>query len=199
MTPKWEKIAILTSALAAFVAAVVAAYQGCLTRETIQISQATTRPFIVIEPASQPHSLDVIVLRAKNTGPVPARVLYESGKTWVASKPLRTAVDSASHHVLYPTEAVVLSEITLGSPQLILEGKQDLRIGFCTLYESISPGDTRRWVAESWFFFNPKNRKLEIWKRDEGSEKADVSACHIDELIPKEWFESLEPPWRNRE
>lgn len=187
------------SALAALVAAVVATYQGYLTRETVKISQAITRPFIVIEPVSQSDSLNKIVLHAKNTGSVPARVLYESGKTWVASNPLRTGIDSASHHVLYPNETVVLSEITLDSPQLILQGSQDLRIGYCTLYESVSLGDSRKWVAESWLFFNPKNRKLEIWKRDETSAKTNVSACYIDKLIPDKWFKSIKPTWRDKE
>ena len=198
-TPTWEKIAIVASAFAAFIAAMIAIYQGHMMQETVQIDQAVTRPFVVIEPIPQSNDLSKLVLQAKNTGSVPARMLYESGKTWVASTPLRTCVDSPSHHVLYPDEIVVLSEISLDSPEPILLGKQDLRIGYCVLYESISHGDKRRWIAESWFFFNPRNRKLEVWKRDETSANQHIVSCNIDRMIPERWFESRIPPWREKE
>ena len=198
-TPAWEKVAILTSALAALIAAFIAIYQGHKMRESVEIGQAVTRPFVVIEPASQPTDLSKIVIRVKNDGPVPARMLYESGKTWIASVPLRTSVDSPSRHILYPEEIVVLSEISFDSPEQILLGKQDLRIGYCVLYESVGKGDVRRWVAKSWFFFNPRNRKLEVWKRDETSANENSLSCHIDQMIPEHWFASTAPLWRDKE
>lgn len=161
-TPTWEKTAILVSAFAAFVAALVALYQGCQMKETIQISYSTTRPFIVIEPVSQSSDLKNIALQAKNTGTIPARVLYESGKTWIEKVPCRTDVDSKSQHVLYPNETVVLSEITPDDPDSILNSERSLKIGFCLLYKSVIPEDSRRWIAESWFYFNPKNKNLQI-------------------------------------
>jgi hypothetical protein len=194
-TPTWEKAAILVSALAALIAAIIALYQGCQMREAIQIDYSTTRPFLVIEPVSQSSDLKTLVLQAKNTGSIPARVLYESGKTWLDRTPLRTSVDSRSRHVLYPNEIIIVSEILLDDPTLILEGKQRLKIGFCLLYESVSPDDSRRWVAESWFFFNPKNRKLQVWKRDESTVKHSEDSCHVDSLIPDKWLETLSPPW----
>ena len=167
-------------------------------RQAIQIDYSTIRPFVVIEPVSQSSDLKALVLQAKNTGTIPARVLYESGKTWLDRAPLRTSVDSRSKHVLYPNETVVLSEIALDNPAPVLEGKQRLKIGFCLLYESVSPEDSRRWIAESWFFFNPKNKKLLIWKRDEAIVKRSKDSCHVDSMIPDKWFESLRPPWEIR-
>ena len=190
-TPRWEKFSIVTSALAALAATLIAMYQGYEMKQAIIIDQATSRPFLVIEPAKQPIDLSNIVIQVKNTGSIPGRILRESGKTWIGGMETRTSVDSDSEHLLYPNEDVVICEVTLDSPESILSTTQDLRVGYCVLYESGSASDRRKWLTESWFILNHRNHTLHIWKRDE-TEVKETAVCDIESAIPTNWLSALE-------
>jgi hypothetical protein len=196
-TPRWQKIAILVSAFGAFVAALVAGYQGILTRKTVAIDQAITRPFLVIEPSSKTEYLNEIILQTKNTGDIPGRILYESGKSWIDSIPLRTGIDTYSKHIIYPNETVILSHVKLDNPEAIWAGEVEFKIALAVLYETISKDDERRWIAECWLFYNPHNEKLEVWERDEIQVSPNTDKCDIEALMPVGWLDQSKPHWNN--
>lgn len=179
-TPSWEKIAILISALAALIAALVSIYQGYHLRRTIQIDLSASRPFLTIEPHDSKLTGTPVLLEIKNTGHIPARILYRKGKTWIAGKETRTGIEDREAFVVYPGKPVNVTQVNLDYPENIIKGQDSLRIRYCAVYQSIEPTDTRKWISETWLRYEPRSGRLEIEKRDEKNAGQYVDTCSID-------------------
>lgn len=186
----WEMLFAGVASVAAAIAAYVAFSQSLQTESQTAVSLAQSRPFLDVQiRAPLPKDLSIIVLAARNRGPIAARLLSKQYVSWNSAQPRYEPQLQQKSLVLYPDGEANLMRWTFeeGAPAAILDGRVSLHLGMCVLYESADQRDPRRWVVASWLKYSPKTHTLSVEKLDDLEVETTQADCSVDSGRPEGW------------
>lgn len=117
------------------------------------------RPILTFSVAALP-SLKEIVFQGRNETSIPLKVVNITGVSWVNKN--EQLLPYGQTRLMVPGKEAPLVTFhlddQLASSALI--GKTDLRYAVCVIYESERGSDSQRWMANWWFYYEPKFNSL---------------------------------------
>lgn len=188
--------ASLVAALAALTAALIAWRQGRQTEKALNLSLAESRPILCLDIAGEklPSDLSRIKFVVRNSGPIPARLIYKTTQPWVNGETEKPTMH-ADVDIVLPGEDHIISSFDLTGelPAQVINGDVSLKYAIAILYGPTTRNDKRRWITDAWVVFSCRKKAFALRKRDEIEVDSRMMSCNLKDLEPEDWLQWQHP------
>lgn len=129
-----------------------------------------------------------VIMRPKNISAVAARITRSVSGVWIDG---RAGKGSSSDNVSIQQpggDSYYFSFSAAGMDgELVASGLADFRMAACIEYETLTNGDSRKWMAEFWAVSDGSTKQFFISREDDSQLKSGSNGCNLSAQMPTNW------------